>query len=482
MTGSVSARTLYRDFFRGLNAAEIHRIARVKRFIECWLAWPDLRDAISSAVLSGGDLHAIRARWNIEYDFQEMVPWLPIVGRPAAPAEQPDAVRQWVAYRDMIFGLRAPARDMGHTGGLNPAFDRWRDRQMRRCDGELSVETAQAICHPVIAFELSSGCSVGCWFCGVSAEKFRGAWDYETNQREWRDIIAETVGFFGPAASSAFCYWATDPIDNPDYDRFVTDLADAVGHAPQTTTAAAGRDPALVRRLLALSARMPGLPMRFSVLTRRQMGEIHRLFTPDELLHVEMVLQMRGGGPPKAAAGRALEKINRDDQLANSTHGTIACVTGFLVNMPERTIRLITPERSSATNPDGFRILGRATFGDAASFGAALRELAEHHIFNDLGPGDILRLRPSVALDRTDDGFTLTFGRRTHTVAGGFAPAMANILAEGGLLVRDVYDTITGHPSQIFELGNILDTLFEAGMLLERGENRDDADQPLGAA
>ena len=62
------------------------------------------------------------------------------------------------------------------------------------------------------------------------------------NARLWRAILDHWVDLFGTAAQTGFCYWATDPADNPDYPRFIEDYHAATGNLPQTTTAAPLRD------------------------------------------------------------------------------------------------------------------------------------------------------------------------------------------------------------------------------------------------
>jgi radical SAM family RiPP maturation amino acid epimerase len=470
MTQAGVAIEAYNGFFRNLEPAQRHTLARTKRFIETWLAYPDLRDAIAAKAREGGSFDALEDAHDIACDIGEIVPWMGIPDLPPAPQAIPANVRLWLDYRKMLTALRPAIRQAGDTGGVNVAFDRWRTRNMLRCDGELGLAAASAITHPVIAFELSDGCSVGCWFCGVSAERFRGNWSYSENQDEWRGIVGQTAAFFGPAAGTAFCYWATDPSDNPDYPDFIADLSAATGVLPQTTTAAPLRNPALIRRVLAMAAQSAGQPNRFSVLTRKQLKEIYRVFSPDELLQVELVLQMPGAGAPKAISGRARSKAGTHGDLATSMHATIACVTGFLVNLPRRQIRLVTPVQSSDQVPDGFRVLGQANYHDAVSFGEALRDLARRCIVQSLDSTDPLRLRPAAAYETTDDGFAVTFGALRHAVGGGVAHALGRVLADGNGRVRDAYAACVQGPQQVLDLARTLETLFDAGLLLEPGE------------
>jgi len=182
-------------------------------------------------------------------------------------AEKWPLAKEWDDYLTGIAECRPLYRQTGDCPDANPRFHAWRQRQIRRTENELGPVAAM-IQHPVFAFELSAGCSVGCWFCGVSAEKFAGNFPYtDGNVRLWRSILDRTVELFGTAAQAGFCYWATDPSDNPDYPRFLEDYYHATGSLPQTTTARPLRDLNFTRTLLRLTRRYRSLPNRFSILT-----------------------------------------------------------------------------------------------------------------------------------------------------------------------------------------------------------------------
>lgn len=131
-------------------------------------------------------------------------------------------MREMLRYRDLL-------RNQGEMSMVNPRFHAWRERQIRRCNDELR-ELAPSITHPIIAFELSEGCTVGCWFCGLSADRFKGYYEYSEEHGElWRGVVGVASEMFGSAARTGFCYWATGPIDNPDYDCFLSDYHQITG-------------------------------------------------------------------------------------------------------------------------------------------------------------------------------------------------------------------------------------------------------------
>ena len=90
--------------------------------------------------------------------------------------------KTWDDYQSEMAECRALHQRAGDCPDANPRFHAWRQRQIRRGRGELGA-TGSVITHPILAFELSAGCTVGCWFCGVSAARFQGNFAYSSRER-----------------------------------------------------------------------------------------------------------------------------------------------------------------------------------------------------------------------------------------------------------------------------------------------------------
>lgn len=284
-------------------------------------------------------------------------------------------------YRSFVREKLAHRDELRHTSRPHSApFHAWRLRQMARTASQLGPSKAHGIVHPLAAFELSKGCSVGCWFCGISAPKLGDVFVYtDANRGLWRDICQVWRDEIGPAAEQAFLYWATDPMDNPDFEKFSCDFHELCGYFPQTTTALALRDLERTRRLLRLSEERGCLLNRFSLLTLKILERVHQSFTAEELTFVELVMQIRKETASKAVAGRALEKALKNGDVDYQT-STIACISGFLVNMVDRTIRLISPCPASSRWPLGYQIFGEGTFATAEDFRRQLRRLTSEEL------------------------------------------------------------------------------------------------------
>ena len=242
----------------------------------------------------------------------------------------------------------------------------WRNRQIARLSTQIIDMNADLLVHAPVAFELSKGCSVGCYFCSLSAPKLTDVWAYNSaNQYLWRDSLQAIKEVLGTAAQWGFCYWATDPLDNPDYEHFCVDFAEILGRFPQTTTAKPLVSVERTKRLLALSQQYsPKIINRFSILTNRSLHKVHESFTPEELLRVELVTLNPDSETVKTKSGRmwhiAQEKPKVWDKevsrlrrvklgqkfteeqwetfFKSLDERTCSCVSGFLLNMVDRTV------------------------------------------------------------------------------------------------------------------------------------------------
>jgi radical SAM family RiPP maturation amino acid epimerase len=452
-------------------------LALVKRFAERYVADPRFRQSLSD---NPDALERVTEAYGIEID-----------PRLALPLFHPDfiqfrcsevAAEQWplAAAWDEYLAEIAEWRDLylrnGDCADANPRFHAWRERHICRAANELGP-IAKVIQHPVFAFELSVGCSVGCWFCGVSAEKFSGAFRYtDQNARLWRAVLERTVELFGPAAQAGFCYWATDPIDNPDYPQFIEDYYVITGALPQTTTARPLANLEFTRAVLRLSERYRGLPNRFSILTLNALDAVHKTFTAEELLHVQLVLLNRESLTAKAVAGRARERLQsmtaagKAERLGNlaSDQTTIACVTGFLVNMVNRTIRLVTPVRASERWPLGYRVYGERQFATANEYRAAIEDLIAVHMSGEIRGVDLVRFRDDVLYVRRPDGFELQTAN-THFALGGFEGAgrLGDLIHRGDMTAERIRAALVHSGADVFTVTGTLRQLFAHGLLNE---------------
>ena len=351
------------------------------------------------------DPEEIRLLWDQEYanayNFDKAVPL---------------KVSQYTNYIKECIAARKNIRKQGTPS--NPLFKAWRERQMLRLVSQFGAKSADRIVHPPFAVELSKGCSVGCWFCGIAASSLEDVFLYSPeNANLWREVLQVVKDIVGPGASQGFCYWATDPMDNPDYEKFLVDYHAILDKLPQTTTTSSMKDPQRTRNFLKLSQAKNGWIERFSILTLKQLDRVHEEFSAEELMFVELVLQNDESTNQKAFAGRAREerfrkRVEKSKQMLDSSHSTvgnsIACVSGFLLNMVDRSVKLISPCEASEEWPLGYRIYDQASFDTASELRDVLTQMIDKNMQQTINLQDRINFRPDIKYEKVEEDFCLS--------------------------------------------------------------------------
>jgi radical SAM family RiPP maturation amino acid epimerase len=412
-------------------------VPHTKRFLEYWTADRDFRRAYDTDPLETVKRHGLQV---------DPAKLRSILDPNGIGADSDEAF----AYRSFIRGkLQFRNRYRIEGAPSHPRFAVWRQRQMQRVYWELGPVRAESVVHAPICFELSKGCTVGCWFCGVGAEPFGGNFEYTPeNAGLWRGTLEAVRELVGPGAGCGFCYWATDPLDNPDYEKFILDFHEILGRLPQTTTAQPLRNLPRTRALLAISARLTHGVERFSVLSVGQFRRIMEAFTPEELTMVELIPQFNSDASPKASAGAVRErlvKLNGVGVSKTSTRdtedgGSIACVSGFLVNMVERVVRLISPCSANHRWPLGYVIFDEFHFNTASEFRAGIEAAIAHAMKTNLDLGDPVRLNPLLKMERHTDGVTLSNAVMSVKMASQIEPVVLPECIERGALLSEIAD------------------------------------------
>jgi len=445
----------------------VAEIAHMKRLLERWegdetfRSW--LERAPQEAVQHYGlmaDPEAMRPVWDSHFDSN-----LPVA----------DCVKRYRAFVREKYAHREELRRTSRPRSSN--FHHWRLRQMARTTSQLGPAKSHGIVHPLAAFELSKGCSVGCWFCGISAPKLGDVFLYnDANRGLWREVCQVWREEVGPAAQQAFLYWATDPMDNPDFEKFSCDFHELCGYFPQTTTALPLRDVERTRRLLRLSEERGCLLNRFSVLTLKILERVHQAFSAEELAFVELVMQIRKDSLSKAVAGRTLERALKNGEQDYET-STIACISGFLVNMVDRSIRLISPCPASQRWPLGYQIFGEGRFDTAEDFRRELQRLTSDEFMPPVvGSQRALKLRQDLTWTMTPKGLTIS-SPHLHQSFRGLEPEslerLGQLLAERQFTAESVATQVGADLATVFL---VLNQMLAGGVLDE-----EPALQPAGA-
>lgn len=414
---------------------ELNQISQVKRFFECYDGDAEFRASVNSGHFSDKQIKRMK-QIGIEFDLKEMsLLWenpdllknyLSIVSGESQKTDHEQitlnqypllelwlrfALRRKAQYRDVCMHRSPPTKSV--------RYEKWRNRRIASAESELGGFN-HFIDHPTLAIELADGCSVQCWFCSFSAGKLKGVLDYEQNRPFFRDIVQSCTELLGPTAGFALLYYATEPYDNPHYIDYMKDFAEITGSDVCTSTAVC-TDKKWIDDLITFY-RPKNLPWpRLSVLSEGMLRRIHDNHSPQQLLHVNMIMQMKDSEREKVSGGRIFEQ-KPDMRACDDTNrlpdivpqGTIACVSGFYINPVTKIIRLISPCYTSRKWPLGYRIFDEASFDTAEDFQKVMASMIERNMPETLSEDMPLKLRDDLVIKIFDDGFDLSSPNQIH--------------------------------------------------------------------
>jgi radical SAM family RiPP maturation amino acid epimerase len=367
---------------------------------------------------------------------------------------------------------------------VNKKFDDWRLRRIAAIKSELRI-VDQTIFTPTVAFELSEGCSVGCWFCGFSVNRLTKVLDYSSHKNFFREIIEKCLHIFGPEQTVAtIFYHGTEPYDNPDYLEFIRDYEEISKEKPFTSTSVA-HDEEWVRKLIDYYGNEEDCKLRINILSIKKLQKIQKLFSPEELKNVELFMQMKESATEKASSGRNL-KIHPDlrdiEEGQNPCdmkppQGTIACVNGFVISLVKRTIQLISPCYACRKRPCGYRVFDQRSFENEVDFSAIIQNMITDNMHDIPPPDKKLSFRDDLRFKPDCCGFTLTSPNQIHHFSlNEKCRGLGEIIASGEQTYKQIYNfyvkekrvnplVISGTVKKLYDNGFINENLLESAFL-----------------
>ncbi len=452
-------------------------VADTKRFVEMYSLLPDMRaklDADFAGFLSEHDLNVDEEGMKLLCYEDYKAERENIQNAPNKMELLPESVFRFnqflankLAFRDrMIEELCKPSNDR---------MARWRERQSNRCLAGVGGINKSFV-HSPFTVELDLGCSVGCDFCGLGAGKLSGIFRHtDENAAMFRDILSAAHKLIGDAAGFGTLYLATEPLDNPDYELFEKDYLNEFGFIPQITTAVPDRNIERTRALIHELDTTPGYIHRFSVRSLAMAETIFREFSPLELLRVELLPQFEEAPSfiDFTVVGAQADKVDPED-ARDMDPGTICCADGFVVNMAEQSIRIITPCHMTEKFPNGIAEPCKRYFKTAAECEAIMQEMLDEYMIVDLPGDEPLAFYPFLKRCQTEHGDSL------KSVYGGsilaldklpksYAKRVVDLIGEGRHDKREIVGIIerefSAPPADVFWL---LNQLWKQGYIYDR--------------
>lgn len=467
----------YPEFLLEISDKELSIIAQAKRFVERHTADPEFRK------LAAQDCHKAAAAYDIDIDAEEIrTLWDSEAGKKSLEEGMPltPTVKLIQRYSEAMLGWMRRRR--ANESLTHPNFQAWWQRQIARNSSELGMVLNTRDVHAPVCIELSEGCTVGCWFCAISADRFRGVFAYTAENRQlWHETLETIKDIIGPAAEVGFCYWATDPFDNPDYEELIKDYHATIGSMPSTTTAQAHKDIPRARKLLHLWENYGFTYNQWSILSIRILDQIHSEFTAEELIWTKLCMLNKESVVKKANAGRALEKLKRlaargenaAEILDELAQGTIACVSGFLINMVQQKVQLISPCKASDQWPKGYKVYDEGLFTSGENLRSIMEGMIANYMPSEIRGENKVRFRRGLGYKRLPDGFEMITEFRTEKARNPVYASMFGDMINKGSYTFDEIVTAVSHLGVSREdVTASIDLMFKNGLLDEEPPQR----------
>ncbi len=196
------------------------QFGRFKRIYEYYQAAPAFRATLMENPGKAAEEHGLFAKDG--YEIRDAVLAI-LKGTPPAQDGNP----YWHEFSRRNKAVIAfTSRTMSEAAYKNRQIAAFVSRSLRRCRMESADIRMHGQMHfAPIAFELSEGCRVRCSFCGLNAGRWENNFAYGNGGGGlWREILSAAYDFFGDILGQAPLYFATEPLDNPDYEYFLDDV------------------------------------------------------------------------------------------------------------------------------------------------------------------------------------------------------------------------------------------------------------------
>ncbi|WP_082325679.1 radical SAM family RiPP maturation amino acid epimerase [Ruminococcus flavefaciens] len=442
------------------DAQYINEVALIKYFLELVTMDPDFRSKLES------NSEKVLKETGIPYNYEDLRILYDADAYKEYEKEKeiPLFVKRYRGFIDEKLNMRNEMR-ADKCKPENNAMMIWRQRQINRCWIEMGYRN-DSIIHTPTTYELDLGCSVQCEFCGIDAPCLSKVARYNENKELWRGILSSMKEILGDAAGSGTCYYATEPLDNADYELFINDFYNEFSHLPQITTAAALRNIERTKKCIEHMRNLSPTIYRCSVRSIDELRTFHKEFTPEELLLVELLPQYEGAPCNSfTSVGRACTELR---EISNGE--TIACISGFVINLAEKSIRLITPCGATKQHPTGEKILGKKFFTDIENFRDTVKNMIEKYIVNEIKSDQVLSFYPYITYQESENsllgngGFKISFNSDDNPT---LYKELIQLILKGDKTKREIASELYDKDFQPANVYLAINNLYKAGAIME---------------
>lgn len=467
----------YTELYALFSPSELAEIVQIKRFFECTEGDKTYRDALQTGSFSDEQLAHLKLV-GVMFDINDLsILWqdtafIDLVFKEIhtlesvddLPEDMLETLRQypllmlWLRFSYLKLKMHSTHKEvvLRRAFGRSQKYSIWRQRRIEATKSELGYY-GESIDHPVLAIELGVGCSIGCYFCAFDAPRLSQVFDYNVpeNRQLFRHVAESLHNLLGDPVGHALLYWSTEPKDNPHYVDFMEIYREITGRVVCTATASS--DETWIRNLITHYRSFPAPWPRISVLTKKIMHRLHEQFTPDDFRDVSLLMQQRDseearakvpGGRPKML--KKLDETtdirdNPEQDLRQATvpQGSIACVSGFLINMVNKTVKLISPCYTTDQYPYGYRVFDEAVFENAADFDRIINQMVDRKMplspYRDMP----MRFRDDLRYLEQDNGFQLVSRHKVHRFHDNdILKPLGKLIAQGDLTHRQICEIL----------------------------------------
>jgi hypothetical protein len=207
---------------------------------------------------------------------------------------------------------------------------------------------------------------------------------------------------------------------------------------------------------------------------------LYREFTPEELLLVELILHVPNGHA-RYRSGRARGKRPRRSTLTPPMPGTSSCLSGFLIEMVDRTVSLEAPWPADDRRPLGSVVYSSRRFSDARDLRRVMRSMIADHMPATWPEDDPARFRDDVTWTWDEGVLSVASAHASHRLRGDRGlQTLARSLDPPGLAPVGLASAQSWHGWSDEQTRETLAGLYDAGLLDETAFGERESPGPDG--